>query len=208
MSTATVATVLPGPSSWASCSAAVTFRPLEVPANIPSSFARRARHLARGSFFYRADFIVVAVFQMRRPETCGDSFNAVWASFSGSERRRSGRLERYDAGVASRFFKRAGNAHEHPGGAYAATKGGQGCARLFGQFPADGHVPAKRIGIVELIGVEGGRLLCQFFGAAFHFLVKLGDKFAVLSRKNFEVCRQKAAWCEVSRLQTHRKKWA
>src|SRR5450432_1841080 len=29
------------PSSWASCSAAVTFRPEEVPANIPSSFARR-----------------------------------------------------------------------------------------------------------------------------------------------------------------------
>src|SRR6185437_7513114 len=41
LSTATVATVLPRPSSCASCSAAVTFSPDDVPANIPSSFANR-----------------------------------------------------------------------------------------------------------------------------------------------------------------------
>src|SRR5271169_2615330 len=41
LSTATVATVLPRPSSCANCNAAATFNPDEVPANIPSSFANR-----------------------------------------------------------------------------------------------------------------------------------------------------------------------
>src|SRR5580765_3398860 len=44
-----------------------------------------SRHLARGSFFHRARFIVLALFQVRRPEACGDPLDAVWTSFSGSE---------------------------------------------------------------------------------------------------------------------------
>jgi len=41
VSTATVATVLPLPSSRANCNAAATFKPDDVPANIPSSLANR-----------------------------------------------------------------------------------------------------------------------------------------------------------------------
>src|ERR1700688_3832553 len=97
VSTATVATVLPRPSSCASCSAAVTLRPEDVPANIPSSFARRRAISRAGGFLDRAHFVAFAGLQVRRTESGGDPLDAVRSSFPGGEHRRGCWLERHNA---------------------------------------------------------------------------------------------------------------
>src|ERR1700675_2637573 len=74
-----------------------------------------SRHFARSSFFHRTYFVDLAVFQVRWPKACGDPFDAVRTSFSGSENRRRCRLKRHDTRLASSLLKRTRHAHHNSG---------------------------------------------------------------------------------------------
>src|SRR6266699_1489396 len=132
VSTATVATVCPGPSSRAICSAPTTFKPLEVPTKIPSS---RASRLVNAT-----NFIIGVLVQQSRNHPDTYPFNVVRTGYTRRDHRRTGWFQGHNARGALSPTESSRNTHQHSGRPDSPTKGRDRPFGLFQQFLTDGLI--------------------------------------------------------------------
>ena len=186
VSTATVATTLPGPSSRAIWSAPTRLRPVDVPAKTPSSFAAR-RAIARPSSSS------IALASSNDPSTrCGGQKPAAVPSTRCGPPLpavRNGEVDGSSAmmRVAAPSLPQGGrDADQHARRAHRADERID-AADLFDQLAADIGIAIQCVGVVELIGPERVRILCQLGDSGLEAIEQRRRHLSSLARHDLEV---------------------